>query len=268
MAMASPFFMGSQQLVIIRWFPSNERALAQALLSLSLVLGGSIAYAISGMQFSDTINNTLITTQQESIVGIRRILELQTFINGFGCLFLLVFFRNLPRFPPSLAATVPIPPLNMRDFARELKINNSYSLLVITFTILFGLQISIGNVWGSLMQPFGYSSRQCSVTILASVAGGLIGLISSGIILDKTNAYKKALLFQILLCILTFVIFALLLLFEGNYILIAFVTALAGGCITSAVPTGLSFAIELTFPMQPALINGAMIWLGQGAGFL
>ena len=84
---------------------------------------------------------------------------------------------------------------------------------------------------------------------MASVVGGLIGIILSGIILDKTNAYKKTVLGLIACCIVTFVTFAFLLVFGGNYLLIAVVTGLAGASLTSSIPTNLGFAIELTFPM-------------------
>ena len=93
---------------------------------------------------------------------------------------------------------------------------------------------------------------------LNTMASGVLGTFISGIILDKTAAYK--LLIQILIPIATVslgIMSYTLFTFSSN-VLLHIMRFCLGFSMAAVIPSGLGLGIELTFPMQPALVNGMM----------
>ena len=100
------------------------------------------------------------------------------------------------------------------------------------------------------------------------LASGFIGVSITGAFLDKTNAYKKLLIFLVMI---SFAFFGLLLhqfLGACSYGMIIFYMVILGMAMISVLPASIGLGVEITFPMQPALVSGVMMMFAQISGCL
>jgi hypothetical protein len=67
-------------------------------------------------------------------------------------------------------------------------------ILTAGFSSLIGMYFSLGIVVNSQFFPFGQSPFDVSILGLLLLASGVVGSAISGIILDKTAAYKRLIL--------------------------------------------------------------------------
>ena len=149
------------------------------------------------------------------------------------------------------------------DFSSELKEllkNKSYLLLVISFTILFGFVGGVGNILSPLFEPYNYTTGE--ITLLGSgfVLAGTIGAIVVGLILDKTRKYL--LLLRVVCWASCIGSFTLIYTMAASFILCLINLTLLGAFMIPVLVIGYSFAVELTHPISPALVNGFMISCG------
>lgn len=80
--------------------------------------------------------------------------------------------------------------------------------LTISFACYIGVYFSLGNILSSLFYPLGFDSMQIACIGVTMLFSGFIGVSLTGVILDKTNAYKKLLIFLVMI---SFAFFGLLL---------------------------------------------------------
>ena len=74
-ACAAPFIINSQIVICNKWFADNERALATALMSVSLPIGTAVAFMLTTIYFGDTskgknidnLNNMLFLNTFETV---------------------------------------------------------------------------------------------------------------------------------------------------------------------------------------------------------
>ena len=98
-ACAAPFIINCQIVICNKWFSDKERALATALLTISLPLGTGLAFALNGFYFRDTTGdnkrclNEMLVTQSWIFIGVYLAFQ--------------IVFREKPEHPPSAVATVP-----------------------------------------------------------------------------------------------------------------------------------------------------------------
>jgi len=82
--------------------------------------------------------------------------------------------------------------INLVKGIKDLCANRSLLLLIICFSSFIGLFFSLGNVMSSMFNPFGQTPSNMAVIGLIMLGSGFVGATVTGIILDKTSAYKKA----------------------------------------------------------------------------
>ena len=166
--------------------------------------------------------------------------------------------------PPSAVAAADISEASFCAQFKEMWANKNFILLSIAYAIVYGVYCSIGSTMSNLMNPFGYSVSDISVAGGASLLAGVAGAIIIGILLDYTAWYgwtHKTLTFAVLASIVsTFAVLGLL--DEPNMSLILPCTVLLGVASVSFFPASLSYGAELTFPLQPALVNACMNFMG------
>lgn len=149
---------------------------------------------------------------------------------------------------------------------KEVWQNKSLLLLTMAFSSFIGLYFSLGNVMSSIFNPIGFSPMQISAIGLTMLAFGIIGATLTGWFLDKTNAYKKLLMFLIGISLVTFSLLAHQIIVTRSLTIMICYMAVLGMAMISVLPTSLGLGVELSFPLQPALVNGVMYMFAQALG--
>jgi len=133
--------------------------------------------------------------------------------------------------------------------------DQSFVYLLISFTMIFSVFSALCVVIDPFLQSLGFDEVKVSLTgglfVLAGVASSLI----FGLILDKHRKYlwtTRCLCFGTLLMVLacqgTFLI-------DNSYV-VGGCTIIIGALVVPISPVGISFAGELTFPIQEAIVVG------------
>ena len=81
--------------------------------------------------------------------------------------------------------------LNLFEGIGVLCKNRSVLLLVIAFSSFIGLFFTLGNVLSSMFNPYALGPPQLAIIGITMLCSGFIGSALTGIILDKTGAYKS-----------------------------------------------------------------------------
>ena len=177
-----------------------------------------------------------------------------------------IVLKEKPKKPPSAVAEVPYERLDFKQSFKALKDNPNFLLLVIAFALPFGSVLAIGALMSNIFVPFGYAPNELAFIALVMLLSGVVGSIVTGAIVDKTGWYKYPMNF-IGFSVITATVMIMLALtwFPSNRGAMYGLFALLGFCAVGYVPLCFSYGAELTFPLQPALINGTLALLGSGA---
>ena len=222
-----------------------------------MILGNALSYFLTGFFFQKAENH------QEIKDSVHTVLVVQTSVVLGVVLFFLATFRNRPVAPPSAVALAPYEPLDLKRGLKEICGNNSLLLLTITFSSFVGCYFSLGSIMSSLFYPIGFTPLDVASIGLIMLVSGVIGAAFTGWFLDKTAAYKKLILFLIASSALLFSGVAIQMFGDQSLNMIRVYMVFAGATMVSVLPAGLGLSIELTFPLQPALVNGVMQMLFQ-----
>ena len=154
-------------------------------MSTCTMLGTAVAFGLCGYSFFGA--NTI----EEYKYGTQLVLYQQTVIM-FACfVYFQMTFKDRPEVPPSASAAIPEEFPSLRDGLKTLLADRNLILLSSAFCLYLGLYFSLGNIMSSIYSPFGYGAFEVAIIGTLTVAGGVLGCIVTGIILDKTAAYKK-----------------------------------------------------------------------------
>ena len=141
--------------------------------------------------------------------------------------------------------------------------------MAIAFALPFGAFLSLGALISNLFEPFGFTPSELSLVALNILAAGIIGAVLVGILIDKTGKYKCVM--QIVLFLTTgatiMIIVTLSYYLKNESMFIGWCEVL-GFVSTGFVPLSLAYGAELTFPLQPALVNGTLTLLGSVSAFV
>ena len=120
----------------------------------------------------------------------------------------------------------------------------------------------------NVFDPFGFKPSEVSFISLGLLLSGVVGAIVAGAILDRTKLYKVSMhVITFMIASLTALLILVLTYIEQKAVLIG-VLMVGGFFSTGYVPLCFSYGSELTFPLQPALVNGMLAMAGSVASFL
>ena len=142
---------------------------------------------------------------------------------------------------------------------KEVWKNKSFVFLTIAFSNLVGLYFAMGSFLSNFFNPFGQSPLEVAIIGLNTMGSGVLGSVISGIILDKTAAYKRLIQTLILIATVSLGIASYTLFTFSSNVLLHIMLFCLGFSMVAVIPSGLGLGVELTFPMQPALVNGIML---------
>ena len=147
---------------------------------------------------------------------------------------------------------------------KEMSKNKNLLLLTVCFSSMIGLLFSLGNIMSSLFQPFGFEPSGIALIGLIMLVSGVFGATFTGIILDKTAAFKRMIQVSISIFTLSLCLIIYFLLSKNSHTLVFTLMVPFGFSLVSILPSGLGLGVELTFPkLEPTLVNGIMLFFAQ-----
>ena len=249
-AIGQPFVLNSFTKLASNWFPEKEKTLASGLATLAVLLGVIIAFIVSPF-----------------ILGDSEPYRMKALLYSFGSAALLstilylIFVKDKP----------PTPANAYSDKSRVLQTKGTFSLFKKKdFTFLFFvLFIGLGafNAISTVLDIiFDYPEGSETPGLIGGVMtiGGIIGAIVISTLSDK---YRKRKIF-IIIAMFAGAALTPILIFVENDISRFIVGFVYGFLLVSALPVGLTFAAEVTYPVPEETSNGFMQWAGQISGIL
>ena len=217
-----------------------------------MIIGNAISFGLTGYYFKNAENSA------EFKSALNQVIRIQTYGTMVTFVLFQVFFRNAPETPPSAVALAPMEKLSHISGMKRYCGNKSLVLLTIAVSLFTGVAFSFGNVLSSIFSPYERNPFDLAMFGMTSLLGGFLGVTVCGMILDKTNAYKRSIQVSIVGCILNFGFLAFVTLTYAPQALFLLAGLITGFCAFAVLPAALGLGVELTFPLQPVLVNGVM----------
>jgi MFS family permease len=244
-AIAQPFLLNAWTTVPAKWFPLDGRATAVGMVTLANLVGTALGMVLTPI----LIESMSISTVQ--------------LIFGAAAAFSSVLFLLLARETPP---TPPCPPgqetraLMLDGLKHALRIKPFWLYLFASF---IGLGIFNGlTTWvEAIIRPRGFTPNDAGTLGALMIAGGLLGAILLPALSDKQHKRQRYLMIAFVGAIpgllgLTFASSGALLF--GSAVLLGFF-------LVSAMPIGMQYAAEITYPTPEGTSNGLIQLFGQGA---
>eukprot|EP00817_Percolomonadidae_sp_ATCC50343_P005841 CAMPEP_0117418872 /NCGR_PEP_ID=MMETSP0758-20121206/563_1 /TAXON_ID=63605 /ORGANISM="Percolomonas cosmopolitus, Strain AE-1 (ATCC 50343)" /LENGTH=352 /DNA_ID=CAMNT_0005199629 /DNA_START=459 /DNA_END=1517 /DNA_ORIENTATION=+ len=239
------------------WFGEKERTLATSIAAFCNIFGTAVAFAMG-----------FIVTEDGSTLYISMAVQ-----SGF-CVILAVatilLFSSKPPTPPSRSSQKGTT-LSNKESAKAMLTNIYFFLLMITYSVGFGVLSAIIACLGQILTPQGYTQTDSSIYGLTIITVGLIGCVVFGTIADRTKKFKICLWVCAIGALLGTSVFCLGMFFQKTVywfwiILAAFV--ILGIFSVPFVPLSLEIACEITYPVAASIPNTTLGLTGTLAGIV
>ena len=247
-----------------KWFTDTERALATALLLMGLPIGAGLSYGMTGAWFK----NVPADEPREFMEAFKNLMVVQFFMAAAIWIVFNLAIKEKPDKPPSAVAEVQYEALDCKQSLAVLRANRDFLLLLIAYALPYGSFLAIGALMSNVFDPFGFEPSEIAFVLLALLLTGVIGAVVTGAFLDKTKLYKVSMhAITFLIALSTSVLIATLSYVDSKALLVGLL--LVGGFFsTGLIPLCFAYGSELTFPLQPALVNGMLSLAGAITSFL
>ncbi len=256
-AIAQPFLLNAFTKVASNWFPQNEEALASGLLTMSLFIG--FAIVMFATDFIIAHYRDLGTPRQ----GIDMILLLYGIPSLIGMVLHIIFVKDKPALPPN-------------PIAAEKKVSMTVGLKALfknrDFIFLLGLFLIGVGAFNAILTKIDtlFKGRPLDIdpALAAGIVGGLMvigGLLGAVILSALSDKYHKRRIFLILAAGVAAPL-SLCLQFLSSIVLLGVCGFVFGFFLISAMPVGLTYAVEKTHPVPEATSNGILMLGGQISG--
>jgi hypothetical protein len=134
------------------------------------------------------------------------------------------------------------------------------------FTFVDGSFIAFGSVLSNLFAPLGFGSSEITIIGIVTVVAGVMSSMGIGGYIQRKHKYR---IFLRLSCWGTAIfLFCSLLTFPSKSLSLVLPNViLVGIFIVPIIPVSMNFSQEITFPMEPTVITGILMMIGQFSGF-
>ncbi|MHA1303161.1 MAG: MFS transporter [Candidatus Heimdallarchaeaceae archaeon] len=247
-AIGQPFVLNSFTKLATNWFPEKEKTLASGISTMAMLLGAIVAFVVTPIIYSVSNISTVLL-----VYGITSLLFMVLYI---------VLIKDKPAHPPnvySIKAEEELEKVKTRLFFK----NRDFVLLFILVFIGLGAFNAISTEIDILFNDPN------NVSASGNIGGCMIfGGISGAVILSTlSDKFKKRKIFLII-AMAGGAIFTFLLWLIPSYIGQLILAFFFGFTLVSALPIGLTFAAEITYPAPEEASNGLIMWIGQISGIL
>jgi len=244
-AIAQPFLLNAWTTVPAKWFPQQGRATAVGLVTLANLVGTAL-----GMVLTPMLMESMSISQIQLIYG---------GITAFSSVLFLILAREKPPTPPC-APEQEERALMLDGLKHALRIKPFWLYLIVSF---IGLGIFNGlTTWvEAIIRPRGFTPTDAGTLGALMIAGGLVGAVLLPALSDKQGKRQRYLKLAFMGAIpglfgLTFATTGTLLF--GSAVILGFF-------LVSAMPIGMQYAAEITYPTPEGTSNGLIQLFGQGA---
>lgn len=243
-AAGQPFVLNSFTKLAVNWFPQDEKVTATGLGTMALFIGIIIAM--------------FVTYPLYSLYGIEFVLLVYGTFSLISMLLYLLFVKDKPQKPPNeyiRDETVPSKPL------KELFYNRDFNLLLILLFCGLGVFNALLSAIDDIFIQFSPDSGIIGGLLLI---GGILGAFLLSSLSDKLGKRK---IFLNLALIIS-VPLSLLLEFSDIFILTLILAFVFGFILVPALPVGLTYGAEITYPISEEISNGTLMMFGQLGGII
>ncbi len=244
-AIAQPFLLNAWTTVPAKWFPVESRATAVGLVTLAGLVGTALGMVLT-----------------PALVEIMSISTVQLIFGGtaaFSSVLFLVLAREKPPTPPC-APGQETRALVVDGLKHALKIKSFWLYLVVSF---IGLGIFNGlTTWiEAIIRPRGFTPADAGTLGALMIAGGLVGAVVLPALSDKQRKRQP----YLMLAFLGAIPGLIGLTFAQSGPLLFISAVVLGFFLVSAMPIGMQYAAEITYPTPEGTSNGLIQLFGQGA---
>ena len=244
-AIAQPFLLNAWTTIPAKWFPVEARATMVGLITLANLVGTALGMVLTPL----LVESLSIATVQLIFGGVA----------AFTAALFLIFAKENPPTPPC-APDEQTRALMLDGLKHALKIRPFWFYLIASF---IGLGIFNGlTTWvEAIIRPRGFTPNDAGTLGALMIAGGLVGAVLLPALSDKMRKRQVFLLIAFAGAIpgllgLTFATSPVLLF--GSAVVLGFF-------LVSAMPIGMQYSAEITYPTPEGTSNGLIQLFGQGA---
>jgi MFS family permease len=244
-AVAQPFLLNAWTTVPAKWFPVDGRATAVGMVTLSNLVGTALGMVLTPI----LVESMPISTVQLLYGG----------ITAFSSVLFLLLARERPPTPPC-------PPgqetraLMLDGLKHALKVKPFWLYLMVSF-IGLGIFNGISTWIENIIRPRGFTSTDAGTLGALMIVGGLVGAIVLPALSDRQGKRQRYLMIAFVGAIPGL----LGLTFAASEGLLFGSAMLMGFFLVSAMPVGMQYAAEITYPTPEGTSNGLIQLFGQGA---
>ena len=246
-AIGQPFVLNAFTKLAANWFPEKEKTTASGLGTISMFFG-----IIIGMMLPEFLN---IGENPDTIPNLLLGYGIACFL---GMILYLVFIKDKPENPPNAYADK-TKVLITTGFKGMFKIKDFNFLLIILFLALgsFNAITTVIDLLFSINVDSGIISGMM-------ILGGIFGAIILSTISDAKHKRKIFLILALVIATPLTLILALV----DNPVILYIVSLVYGFFLVSALPIGLTYGAEITYPAPEECSNGLLMMLGQVGGII
>jgi MFS family permease len=256
-AIAQPFVLNAFTKLASNWFPENEEALASGLLTMSMFVG------FTTVMFA----TDFILAHYRKIGAIKQGIDVILYVYGIpalvGMILYFIFVKDKPKLPPNpIAAEKKV---SMTVGLKSLFRNKDFLYLLGLFFVGVG---AFNAILTKIDCIFKDRALDIDSTLAPGIVGGMIviGGIGGAVILSAlSDKYHKRKVFLLLAAGMA-VPLTMLLQYLSSIVFLGICGFLFGFFLISALPIGLTYAVEKTHPVPEATSNGILMLSGQISG--
>ena len=242
-AVAQPFLLNSWTKVPANWFASGERATAVGLITLASMLGVGAGLALSPL-----------------FIGVMSIGAMQLAYGAVAAVSAVAFLalaRERPATPPGPAGE-DARALMLDGLKHALTVKPFLVILAVAFVIM-GVFNGVTSWIGDIVLPRGFGADAAGLLGLVMLVAGVIGAVILSAMSDRQGKRIRYLVLTLALAIPSLIGVAFV---STSWLLYASSAAL-GFFIVGALPIGMQYAAEVTFPTPEGTSNGLVQLCGQ-----
>jgi MFS family permease len=244
-AIAQPFLLNAWTTVPAKWFPVGSRATMVGLVTLSSLVGTAL-----GMVLTPLLTESLSIAQVQLIYG---------GMAAFSAVLFIALARANPPTPPCETGQE-TRALMFDGLKHALKIKPFWFYLVASF-IGLGLFNGLTTWVEAIIRPRGFTPNDAGTLGALMIVGGLVGAVVLPALSDKQQKRQP----YLMLAFVGAIPGLLGLTFATSPILLFGSAVVLGFFLTSAMPVGMQYAAEITYPTPEGTSNGLIQLFGQGA---
>jgi len=256
-AIAQPFLLNAVTKVASNWFPQSEEALASGLLTMSMFIGFAI------VMFATDFILAHYRSIGEVKQGIDTILYLYGIPALVGMVLHLVLVKDKPKVPPN-------------PIAAEKKVTMTVGLKALfknrDFLLLLGIFFIGVGAFNAILTKIDYIFKDRPLDIDSALATGIVGglmviggMCGAVVLSALSDKYHKRKIFLVMAAGMA-VPLSLFLQYFSSIVLLGVCGFVFGFFLISAMPVGLTYAVEKTHPVPEATSNGILMLGGQISG--